>query len=88
MLAAPLAPALASAASAATPHPGAVWQTVAPAAVGLDAAKLNAIAAQARAGRSNCLVVVRGGKLAGEWYFGGTGPNTAQDVYSATKSVA
>ena len=69
-------------------QPGAEWQKVAPAAVGLDAAKLNEIAAQARGGRSNCLVVVRDGKLAGEWYFRGTGPTTAQDVFSATKSVA
>ena len=68
-------------------QPGAEWQKVAPAAVGLDAAKLNEIAAQARGGRSNCLVVVRDGKLAGEWYFRGTGPNTAQDVFSVTKSV-
>jgi CubicO group peptidase (beta-lactamase class C family) len=88
MFAVLLGPALASVASAAPPHPSAAWQNVAPAAVGLDAAKLNEIAAQARGGRSNCLVVVRDGKLAGEWYFRGTGPNTAQDVFSATKSVA
>ena len=46
------------------------------------------IAARAAKGQTNCLVVVRDGKLAGEWYFNGTGPNTTQDVYSATKSVA
>jgi CubicO group peptidase (beta-lactamase class C family) len=69
-------------------QPGAEWQKVAPAAVGLDAAKLNGIAAQARGGGSSCLAVVRDGKLAGEWYFRGTGPNTTQDVFSATKSVA
>jgi len=68
--------------------PGASWQKVPPAAVGLDAARLAQIAAQARRGKSNCLVVVRDGKLAGEWYFRGTGPNTTQDVFSATKSVA
>ena len=79
--------ALASA-DAAAPTPGATWQKVTPAAVGLDASKLGQIAALARKGRSNCLVVVRDGKLAGEWYFRGTGPDTAQDVYSATKSVA
>ncbi len=33
-------------------------------------------------------MVVRDGKLAGEWYWGGSGPNTVHDVYSATKSVA
>jgi CubicO group peptidase (beta-lactamase class C family) len=79
---------LAPAASAAGPTPGARWQRVAPASVGLDPAKLEQIASQARKGRSNCLVVVRDGQIAGEWYFRGTGPNTAQDVYSATKSVA
>ncbi len=80
--------ALAAPASAATPSPGAEWETVAPAAVGLDAAKLEQIAARAGRGKSNCLVVVRDGKLAGEWYFRGTGPNTTQNVFSATKSVA
>ncbi|MDX6600608.1 MAG: hypothetical protein QOE87_4495 [Gaiellales bacterium] len=88
MAAALLAMPLASAASAANPHPGAGWQTVTPAAAGLDAAKLAQIAARAKSGKSNCLVVVRDGKLAGEWYFRGTGPNTTQDVFSATKSVA
>ena len=68
--------------------PGASWQKVPPAAVGLNAARLAQIAAQARRGKSNCLVVVRDGKLAGEWYFRGTGPSTTQDVFSATKSVA
>jgi CubicO group peptidase (beta-lactamase class C family) len=87
--AAAVATALASSAGAATPaSPGAGWQKVPPAAVGLDAAKLAQIAAQAKQGKSNCLVVVRDGKLAGEWYFRGTGPNTTQDVFSATKSFA
>jgi CubicO group peptidase (beta-lactamase class C family) len=75
----------APAASAATPGPS--WRTVSPAAVGLDAAKLDRIAQTAKNGKSNCFVVVRDGKLAGEWYFNGTGPNTTQDVYSVTKSL-
>jgi CubicO group peptidase (beta-lactamase class C family) len=87
--AAALALALASSADAAPPPaPGAAWQKVSPASVGLDPAKLSQIAAQAGKGRSNCLVVVRDGKLAGEWYFRGTGPSTTQDVFSVTKSVA
>jgi CubicO group peptidase (beta-lactamase class C family) len=68
--------------------PGAEWQKVDPAAVGLDPARLDAIAATAEAGKSNCLVVVRDGKLAGEWYFRGTGPETDQEVFSATKSYS
>ena len=88
-VAALLALAVAASAGAATPPtPTAAWQNVSPASVGLLPAKLEQIAAQARKGKSNCLVVVRDGKLAGEWYFNGTGPNTTQDVYSATKSVA
>jgi CubicO group peptidase (beta-lactamase class C family) len=84
-----LAIALAPSVGAATPTaPGATWQKVSPASVGLDAAKLSQIATQAKQGKSNCLVVVRDGKLAGEWYFRGTGPNTTQDVFSATKSFA
>lgn len=74
----------APAASAASPGPS--WQKVSPASVGLDAAKLSQIAQTAKNGKSNCLVVVRDGKLAGEWYFHGTGANTTQDVYSVTKS--
>jgi CubicO group peptidase (beta-lactamase class C family) len=84
-----LSPIAATASStAALPAPGVSWQKVAPASVGLDAAVLGQIAARARRGRSNCLVVVRDGKLAGEWYFNGTGPDTAQDVFSVTKSFA
>lgn len=68
--------------------PGDQWQVVPPAQVGLDAAALEGIAATAQQGKSNCLVVVRHGKIAGEWYFNGTGPDSAQHVFSATKSVA
>lgn len=76
------------AARTAQPAPGFVWQKVAPASVGLDPARLAQVAAQARRGKSNCLVVVRDGKLAGEWYFRGTTANTTQDVFSVTKSFA
>ena len=72
----------------AAPVPGEQWQVVPPAAVGLDAAALGSIAETARQGKSNCLVVVRHGKIAGEWYFNGTGPDTTQNVFSVTKSIA
>ena len=42
----------------------------------------------AEQGKSNCFLVARDGKIAGEWYFRGTGPATAQDVFSVTKSVS
>ena len=83
-----VAQALAGTSRAEAHTPGASWQKVSPASVGLSAARLDQIAAQARTGKSNCLVVVRDGNLAGEWYFNGTGPNTAQEVYSVTKSFA
>jgi CubicO group peptidase (beta-lactamase class C family) len=66
--------------------PGTSWEKVSPASLGFDPAALDRIAAQAKKGKSNCLVVVRDGKLAGEWYFRGTGPNTTQNVFSVTKS--
>jgi CubicO group peptidase (beta-lactamase class C family) len=75
-------------AGSASPVPGPSWRTVAPASVGLDPAALRRIAARAKQGKSNCLVVVRDGKLAGEWYFRGTGPTTTQNVFSVTKSFA
>ncbi|GAA3972057.1 hypothetical protein GCM10023085_62870 [Actinomadura viridis] len=68
--------------------PGApAWEKVAPSAAGLDAAELERIAARAKTGKSNCLAVLRDGKLAGEWYFGGTEATTTQNVWSATKSI-
>jgi CubicO group peptidase (beta-lactamase class C family) len=77
-----------AAATVPPPHPGSSWQKVAPSRVGLNANALNQIAQTAEQGKSNCLVVVRYGKIAGEWYWGGTTPSTTQDVYSMTKSVS
>lgn len=68
--------------------PGATWATAGPAAVGLDAAKLDELAAKAEVGKSHCFAVVRHGKLAFDRYFAGKGPDSAQDVFSMTKSVA
>ncbi|WP_207945336.1 serine hydrolase [Actinomadura sp. 7K534] len=67
---------------AADPSP---WETTAPAAVGLDAGKLARVAAQAEKGKSDCLAVVRHGRLAGEWNFGGD-RDTRRPVWSVTKS--
>ncbi|MBL7501739.1 serine hydrolase [Frankia sp. CNm7] len=74
-------------AAAASQQPGAEWETVDPAKVGLDPAALAEIAKTAEQGKSNCLLVVRDGRIAGEWYFRGTDANTAQQVFSVTKSV-
>ncbi|WP_395103842.1 serine hydrolase domain-containing protein [Actinomadura sp. SCN-SB] len=64
------------------------WEKVAPGSVGLDAAALDRLADKAEKGRSNCLAVVRDGKLAGEWYFRQGRPDAGQEVFSVTKSVA
>jgi CubicO group peptidase (beta-lactamase class C family) len=69
------------------PVPGAEWEKVDPASVGLDPTKLDQLATTAEQGKSNCLVIVRDGKLAGEWYFRGTNQDSTQDIYSATKSI-
>lgn len=86
-----LTTAAASANSASSAHakpvPGATWETAAPSAVGLDGAKLDELASQAEIGKSHCFAVVRHSKLAVDRYFSGTGPESAQDVFSMTKSV-
>ncbi|MBC6461670.1 serine hydrolase domain-containing protein [Actinomadura sp. HBU206391] len=69
--------------SQADPSP---WEKAAPSALGMDATKLAGIAAQADTGKSDCLAVARHGELAGEWYFGNASQNTAQPIWSATKS--
>lgn len=63
------------------------WEVVDAADVGLDAAVLETLAADAGAKGSNCFLVVRDGKIAGEWYWNGTGPDSTQEVFSVTKSV-
>src|SRR3546814_14442019 len=63
------------------------WEVVEPEAVGLDAAVLEELAAEAETDGSNCLLVVRDGQIAGEWYWNGTDAHSAQEVFSITKSV-
>ena len=70
-----------------TTVPGATWSTATPRSVGLDAQKLGEIGHVAEQGKSTCLVVERHGKLAHEQYFRGTNAASAQDIYSATKSI-
>lgn len=67
-------------------YPGTNWATTTPAAAGLDQVALDEMAAQAEAAGSNCLLVVRDGKLVQEWYWNGTNADSAQEVFSATKS--
>lgn len=67
--------------------PGDDWQRASPTDLGFDPAALDSIIGDAQAAGSNCLVVVRHGQLAGEWYWNGTDATTAQEVWSVTKSV-
>jgi CubicO group peptidase (beta-lactamase class C family) len=67
-------------------YPGAAWDRADPAAEGFDAAALEEIAAEAEANDSNCMVVVRQGRIVADWYWNGTDATTAQEVFSTTKS--
>jgi CubicO group peptidase (beta-lactamase class C family) len=69
------------------PVPGEEWATATPAEVGLDPAVLDELAATADASASSCLLVVRDGRIAGEWYFDGAEPDTPREVFSVTKSI-
>jgi CubicO group peptidase (beta-lactamase class C family) len=70
------------------PVPGAEWETADPAALGFDPAKLDELSAAAEAGGSNCLLVVRDGKIVEEDYYNGAEPGVPQEVWSATKSYS
>ena len=56
--------------------------------LGFDLDVLETLAAEAEADGSNCLLVIRDGEIAAEWYWNETGPETTQEVFSATKSVS
>lgn len=56
-----------------------------PAAEGVDATALKALLERAEVTRSSALVILRSGKLIGEWYFGG--PSALTETMSATKSI-
>ena len=45
------------------------------------------LGAEAEAADSTCLMVVRGGRVAGEWYWGDGSPDEAREVFSVTKSL-
>ncbi len=66
--------------------PGDDWQTIDAEAAGLDQAVLDEIADDAETGLSNCWLVVRGGRIVDERYFRGTRADSAQEVFSASKS--
>jgi CubicO group peptidase (beta-lactamase class C family) len=67
-------------------YPGRSWARADAASLGFDQAELDGIAGRAEAAGSNCLLVTRKGKVAGEWYWNGGTATSAQEVFSATKS--
>jgi CubicO group peptidase (beta-lactamase class C family) len=75
-----------SAAEQAWPVPE--WQTVAPAEVGMNAAKLDEVGQLLKASGAKTGLVLRHGKIVGEWYFDGADRNTKLLVYSTSKSFA
>ena len=66
---------------------GFVWRTVRPDAAGLDPSALRPIARDARRAGSTCLLVARGDRIAGEWYWHGGTAGEAVAGFSVTKSV-
>jgi CubicO group peptidase (beta-lactamase class C family) len=78
-----------AAARPATVFPGDDWDVATPEEVGLDPAVLEEIALAAGGEwDSNCFAVVRHGRLVGEWYWNDTTSESAQEVFSVTKSFA
>ncbi len=69
-------------------YPGVEWERGDPVAAGFDPTKLAQLAEELKADKSNCLAVVRHGRLVAEWYWNGTGSQSSQEVWSVTKSVS
>lgn len=67
--------------------PGEEWTEADPGEAGFDPAALDALAADAEAGGSSCLVVTKDGELVEEHYWQGFEPDTTREAFSATKSI-
>ena len=66
---------------------GFVWRAVGTRRAGLDPDALRTAAREARHAGSSCLLVVRDGRIAGEWYWRDGAPDAAKAAFSVTKSV-
>lgn len=71
----------------ATTFPGDEWDTADPEELGFDPARLEELAAEAEAAASTCLMVVRHGRVVGEWYWNDGAADSPQEVFSVTKSL-
>ncbi|MBX3484170.1 serine hydrolase [Phenylobacterium sp.] len=63
------------------------WETLGPAAAGLDAGRLEAAVDAAMAARSRSVLVLRGGRIVLERYAAGWGEDRSQEVASVGKSM-
>ncbi len=75
-----------SAAAETANFPGAEWETTDASAAGLDPEIIDQVAEVAVDSDSNCLLVVRDGKIVDERYWNGTDQDSVQEVFSASKS--
>src|SRR5688572_10498217 len=64
------------------------WATAKPADVGMNAAKLDEVGRLLKASGAKTGLVVRGGKIVGEWYFDAATRDSKYLVYSTSKSFA
>lgn len=64
------------------------WETAQPGDVGMNAEKLQAVGEWLKKSGAKTGLVVRHGKIVGEWYFEGADRNTKLLVYSTSKSFA
>jgi CubicO group peptidase (beta-lactamase class C family) len=67
-------------------YPDPDWATADPRELGFDSERLDALATEAHAGGASCLLVVRHGRIAGEWYWNGTDESTQHQTFSILKS--
>ena len=70
------------------PYPAPYWETSTPEAEGMDSDLLEEAAQFAGESDSSCMVVIRNGKLVGEWYWGFTDETTLIKSWSVTKSYS
>lgn len=68
-------------------YPGADWEVGDATELGFDPAKLEQIASEANP-KTNCLLVIRHGKIAGEWYWNGFTKDSTEPVMSVTQAYS
>jgi CubicO group peptidase (beta-lactamase class C family) len=71
----------------AQPAPATALPSAAPEELGFDPEVLDLLAQEAEDAGSTCLLVMRDGVVAGEWYWNDGAPDKPQEVFSVTKSV-